>query len=166
MREVDVRTDDGRVLHAYDMGPTGRSDELVVLWHHGTPNTGSPPEPLFDAARALGIRWIGYDRPSYGGSSPHPDATVASAAADARQVADQLGINRFAVFGHSGGGPRALACAALLADRVHCGRHYLRPSAVAGRRTRLFRGDVSWQCSRTAGRCSGSSRTQGGLGRE
>ena len=118
MREVDVRSDDGRVLHAYDVGPTGRSDELAVLWHHGTPNTGAPPEPLFDVARSLGIRWIGYDRPSYGGSSPHPGATVASAAADARQVADQLGVNRFAVFGHSGGGPRALACGALLRDRV------------------------------------------------
>ena len=118
MREVDVRTDDGRVLHAYDVGPTGRSDELVVLWHHGTPNIGAPPEPLFDAARPLGIRWIGYDRPSYGGSSPHAGATVASAAADAREVADHLGINRFAVFGHSGGGARALACGALIPSRV------------------------------------------------
>ena len=118
MREVDVGTDGGRVLHAYDVGPTGRSDELVVLWHHGTPNTGAPPEPLFEAARSLGIRWIGYDRPSYGGSTPHPGATVASAADDARQVADQLGVGRFAVFGHSGGGPRALACGALLPDRV------------------------------------------------
>jgi pimeloyl-ACP methyl ester carboxylesterase/acyl dehydratase len=118
MREVDVRTDDGRVLHAYDVGSTGRPDELVVCWHHGTPNTGAPPEPLFDAARSLGIRWIGYDRPSYGGSSPHPAASVASAAADTRQVADQLGIDRFAVFGHSGGGPRALACGALIPDRV------------------------------------------------
>jgi pimeloyl-ACP methyl ester carboxylesterase len=118
MREVAVGTDDGRVLHAYDVGPTGRSDELVVLWHHGTPNTGAPPEPLFEAARSLGIRWIGYDRPSYGGSTPHHGATVASAADDARQVADQLGVGRFAVFGHSGGGPRALACGALLSDRV------------------------------------------------
>ena len=92
MREVDVHTDGGRVLHTYDMGPTGRPDELVVLWHHGTPNTGEPPGPLFDAARSLGIRWIGYDRPSYGGSTPYHGATVASAAADARQVADQLGI--------------------------------------------------------------------------
>lgn len=118
MREVDVGTADGRVLHAYDVGPTGRSDELVVLWHHGTPNTGVPPEPLFEAARSLGIRWIGYDRPSYGGSTPHHGATVASGADDARQVANQLGIGRFAVFGHSGGGPRALACGALLSDRV------------------------------------------------
>jgi pimeloyl-ACP methyl ester carboxylesterase len=118
MREVDVLTADGRVLHTYDVGPTERSDELVVLWQHGTPNTGAPPEPLFGPARSLGIRWIGYDRPSYGGSTPHPDATVATAAADARRIADQLGIGRFTVFGHSGGGPRALACGALLPDRV------------------------------------------------
>ena len=48
----------------------------------------------------------------------HPDATVASAAADARRVADQLGIGRFTVFGHSGGGARAMACGALLPERV------------------------------------------------
>jgi pimeloyl-ACP methyl ester carboxylesterase len=118
MHETDVLTAEGRVLHAYDVGPTERSDELVVLWLHGTPNTGAPPAPLFEAARSLGIRWIGYDRPSYGGSTPHPDASVASAAADARRIADQLGIGRFTVFGHSGGGMRALACGALLPDRV------------------------------------------------
>ena len=118
MREADILTADGRVLHTYDIGPTERTDELVVLWQHGTPNTGAPPEPLFEPARSLGIRWIGYDQPSYGGSTPHPDATVATAADDARQIADQLGIGRFTVFGHSGGGPRALACGALLPDRV------------------------------------------------
>lgn len=118
IREVDVATSDGRVLHAYDLGPTGRPDELIVMWHGGTPNTGAPPEPLFDVALSLAIRWIGYDRPGYGGSSSHRGATVASAAADAGRVADQLDIRRFAVFGHSGGGPRALACAALLPDLV------------------------------------------------
>ena len=50
MLEVDVAVADGRVLHAYDVGPTGRADELVLLWHGGTPNTGAPPEPLFDVA--------------------------------------------------------------------------------------------------------------------
>jgi pimeloyl-ACP methyl ester carboxylesterase len=118
MREVDLATSDGRVLHAYDVGPTGRSDELVVLWHHGTPNIGAPPEPLFEAARSLGIRWVGYDRPGYGGSTPHRGATVAAAAADANRIADHLGVGRFGVFGGSGGGPRALACAAVLPDRV------------------------------------------------
>ena len=88
------------------------------MWHGGTPNTGAPPEPLFEVARSLDIRWIGYDRPGYGGSGAHRGATVASAAADASWVADHLGIGRFAVIGHSGGGPRALACAALLPDLV------------------------------------------------
>jgi pimeloyl-ACP methyl ester carboxylesterase len=118
MRQVDVEADDGRILHAYDIGPTGRQDELVLMWHHGTPNIGAPPEPLFGAAEALGIRWIGYDRPGYGRSTPRPGATVASAADDAARVADYLEIDRFAVFGHSGGGPRAMACGALLQDRV------------------------------------------------
>jgi pimeloyl-ACP methyl ester carboxylesterase len=118
MRESDIDTTDGRVLHAYDVGPTGRSDELAVMWHGGTPNTGAPPEPLFQVAHSLGIRWIGYDRPSYGGSSPHPGATVASASGDALRIADGLSIGQFAVLGHSGGGPRALACAALLPGRV------------------------------------------------
>jgi pimeloyl-ACP methyl ester carboxylesterase len=43
---------------------------------------------------------------------------VASAAADVSSVADALGIDRFAVMGHSGGGPHALACGALLPERV------------------------------------------------
>ncbi|MEV4137300.1 alpha/beta fold hydrolase [Dactylosporangium sp. NPDC049742] len=112
--EIDIRLDDGRTLHAYD---TGQGD-LVVLWHHGTPNTGQPPSPLFDVSEPLGIRWIAYDRPGYGGSTPRPDRSVASAAGDAAAVADALGFPRFAVMGHSGGGPHALACAALLPDRV------------------------------------------------
>jgi pimeloyl-ACP methyl ester carboxylesterase len=118
VHQSDLVTVDGRELHAYDLGPTGHSDELVVMWHAGTPNIGAPPGPLFEAALSLGLRWIGYDRPGYGGSAPHRGATVAAAAADARQISDHLGIDRFAVFGHSGGGPRALACGALLTDRV------------------------------------------------
>ncbi len=89
-----------------------------MFWHHGTPNVGAPPRPLFPAAERLGIRWVSYDRPGYGGSSPNPDRDVASAAADVANVADALGIDRFAVLGHSGGGPHALACAALLPERV------------------------------------------------
>src|SRR3989337_2296340 len=57
-------------------------------------------------------------RPGSGGSPPYQDRDVASAAADVSSVADALGIDRFAVMGHSGGGPHALACAALLPDRV------------------------------------------------
>ena len=91
---------------------------LTVFWHHGTPNTGEPPAPLFPAAAGRGIRWVSYDRPGCGGSSPNPGRDVASAATDTAAVADALGIGRFAVMGHSGGGPHALACAALLPGRV------------------------------------------------
>ena len=113
--ELDVTLPDGRTLHAYD---TGGDDLLAVVWHHGTPNIGAPPEPLFPAAARLGIRWVSYDRPGYGGSSPNPNRDVGSAAADVAAVADALGIERFAVMGHSGGGPHALACGALLPERV------------------------------------------------
>ncbi len=112
--EFDVDAGEGRRLHAYDTG-TGA---LAVFWHHGTPNIGTPPAPLFPAAERLGIRWVSYDRPGYGGSTPRPGRDIASAAGDAARVADALGIERFAVVGHSGGGPHALACAALLPDRV------------------------------------------------
>lgn len=113
MREIDVQLGD-RTVHAYDT----ETGDLPVLWHHGTPNVGSPPAPLFPVAERLGIRWLSYDRPGYGGSTPRPGRTVATAAEDAAAVADALGVDRFALLGHSGGGPHALACAALLPDRA------------------------------------------------
>ena len=113
--EADLELSDGRTLHFYDTGGDGR---LAVFWHHGTPNIGAPPEPLFPAADRLGLRWVSYDRPGYGGSTPYPGRDVASAAGYAAAVADALGIDEFAVMGHSGGGPHALACGALLPGRV------------------------------------------------
>ena len=38
--------------------------------------------------------------------------------ADVRQLADELGLERFAILGWSGGGPYALACAWSMPDRV------------------------------------------------
>ncbi|GGR89514.1 alpha/beta hydrolase [Streptomyces aureoverticillatus] len=118
--ETDLRLGDGRQLHLYDTGAEGADPRRTVFWHHGTPNIGFPPVPLFPAASRLGIRWVSYDRPGYGGSTPAPGRDLASAAADVRAVADALGIGSFAVMGHSGGGPHALACGALLPDRVRC----------------------------------------------
>jgi pimeloyl-ACP methyl ester carboxylesterase len=98
--------------------PAAVDDRLTVFWHHGTPNVGAPPAPLFPTSDRLGIRWVSYDRPGYGSSTPHPDRDLASAANYTSRVADALGIDRFAVMGHSGGSNHALACAALLPDRV------------------------------------------------
>lgn len=116
--ETDLQLGDGRTLHLYDTCAEGVDARLTVVWHHGTPNTGAPPEPLFEAAAERGIRWVSYDRPAYGGSTPRPGRDLASAAADVAGIADALGIGRFAVMGHSGGSPHALACGALLPDRV------------------------------------------------
>jgi pimeloyl-ACP methyl ester carboxylesterase len=116
--ETDLELSDGCRLHFYDASEDGADARLAVFWHHGTPNVGAPPEPLLPAAAQLGIRWVSYDRPGYGGSTPRPGRDVASAAADVSRIADALGIGQFAVLGHSGGGPHALACAALLPERV------------------------------------------------
>jgi pimeloyl-ACP methyl ester carboxylesterase len=118
LTDLDLELSDGRSLHVYDTGRDGGADRLAVFWHHGTPNIGAPPEPLFPAAARLGIRWVSYDRPGYGGSTPCPGRDVASAASYVSSVADALGIDHFAVMGHSGGGPHALACGALLPERV------------------------------------------------
>jgi pimeloyl-ACP methyl ester carboxylesterase len=118
MREIDLELSDGRTLHVYDTGAERAAERLAVFWHHGTPNIGAPPEPLFPAAERLGIRWVSYDRPGYGGSTRLPGRNMASAAADSSSVADELGIDRFAVMGHSGGGSHAVACGALLPERV------------------------------------------------
>jgi len=116
--ELDLELRDGRTLHTYDTGADGAAGRLAVFWHHGTPNIGAPPEPLFPPAARLGIRWVSYDRPGYGGSRPYRGRDVASAAADVSSIAEALGIDQFAVMGHSGGGPHALACGGLLPERV------------------------------------------------
>src|SRR4029453_6975092 len=46
--------------------------QLTVVWHHGTPNVGTPPTPLFAAAARHRIRWLAYDPPRHGGSPPPP----------------------------------------------------------------------------------------------
>ena len=116
--ETDVKLGDGRTLHVYDTGTDAVRERLVVVYHHGSPNIGEPPAPLFQASAERGIRWVSYDRPGYGGSTPNPGRDMASAAADVAGIADALGLSRFAVMGHSGGSAHALAVAALLPDRV------------------------------------------------
>lgn len=113
----NVRTPDGRNLAVEDGGdPSGRP----VLVHHGTPSSRRAAfyPPWVQDAAERGLRLISFDRPGYGESSGHPGRTVAGSVADVRTICAELGIDRLATWGYSGGGPYALACAALLPDLV------------------------------------------------
>jgi pimeloyl-ACP methyl ester carboxylesterase len=122
-------------VRAFDTGVVTDA-AATVLWHPGSPHTGEPPEPLVAAATARGIRLVSFARPGYGGSTQDPGRHVASVAGDARAVVDALGVDRFGVLGYSGGGPHALACAALLPDRV------VAAATLAG--VAPFSGDEAW----------------------
>ena len=73
-----------------------------------------------ETAAGQGVRLIAVDRPGYGLSTFDPARTYESGAHDIGELADHLGIDRFAVIGHSSGGPNAAACARFLADRLTC----------------------------------------------
>jgi pimeloyl-ACP methyl ester carboxylesterase len=114
-RDHDLQLADGRVLR-YQIAGTAHGHAVFLL--HGALGSRLVHNSLSAAASDAGIRLVSYDRPGYGGSTPHPGRTVATAADDITAIADQLGVDRLAVWGQSGGGPFALACAALLPDRV------------------------------------------------
>jgi len=97
---------------------SGDLDGNPVFLLHGTPGSRLGPRPRSLLLHRLGIRLISFDRPGYGGSDRLPGRRVADAAADVAAIADALGLDHFAVVGRSGGGPHALACAALLPERV------------------------------------------------
>lgn len=82
---------------------------LPVIVHHGTPGSAL----LYDPWLADGVQLIGFDRSGYGDAPRRRGRSIAD-------IADEvvaLGIDRFATWGISGGGPHALATAALLPDR-------------------------------------------------
>jgi pimeloyl-ACP methyl ester carboxylesterase len=106
---------DGRSLDVDVSGPDGGTP-LVV--HHGTPGDRTQYPPFAEAAAARGLRYVGASRPGYGGSSRQPGRAVADCAADTAAVLDHLGARHCYTVGASGGGPHALACAALLPDLV------------------------------------------------
>jgi pimeloyl-ACP methyl ester carboxylesterase len=110
-----VATADGRTLTVREGGDPGG---VPVLVQNGTPGSSMLYEPHLRDAEEKGIRLISYDRPGYGGSSRHQGRSVADCVADIATICDALGIGRFCTWGVSGGGPHALATAALLPVRV------------------------------------------------
>jgi pimeloyl-ACP methyl ester carboxylesterase len=114
-RDATLTTKDGRTLAYYERG---KRDGVPVLISHGTPGSRFTRHPDPEMYARHGVHAVIYDRPGYGRSDPHPGRTVADAAADFEAIADELGFDRFAVVGGSGGAPHVLGCGALLGDRV------------------------------------------------
>ncbi|MEV7615644.1 alpha/beta hydrolase [Streptomyces sp. NPDC089799] len=110
-----LRAADGRQLMVERFGdPSGRPVFLL----HGTPGSRLGPAPRGMVLYQRRMQLIAYDRPGYGGSDRLPGRTVADVARDVAAIADALHLDTFAVAGRSGGAPHALACAALLPERV------------------------------------------------
>ena len=131
-----VTTPDGRTLEVLLSGQQGG---FPLVFHHGTPQAAVPDPQLSGAAAARGLQLVAYSRPGYGASTPRSDgatgATVADDAVDVATVLDHLGHDRFVTMGWSGGGPRSLACAAMLPDRclaAVCGVGLAPPSEYDG----------------------------------
>lgn len=105
--------------------PDGRVVELIVsgdapnllVYHHGTPAAGRTPSSLLAVAQSYGFMVAEVVRPGYGASTRQPGRSVADVVPLACAAADALGHERFVTTGWSGGGPHALATAALAPER-------------------------------------------------
>ena len=120
-----IQTPDGRGLEVLTGGDP---DGFPLLFHGGSPSAAVPYEPLDRDVREAGLRLITYSRPGYGDSTPFPreEPRFVDDVADSATILDTLGVDRFVTMGWSGGGPRALGCAALLPERC------LAAASVAG----------------------------------
>jgi pimeloyl-ACP methyl ester carboxylesterase len=106
---------DGRRVGCLEVG---KPDGFPVFHFHGNGSSRSEVMLLADLAASVGVRLIGMDRPGIGNSDPAPGRALTDWPDDVAQVADRLGIERFAVEGFSAGGAYALACAHRIADRL------------------------------------------------
>jgi pimeloyl-ACP methyl ester carboxylesterase len=114
-----IRLRDGRRLQSLEIG---KSDGSPIFHFHGNGSSRLEVLTVQAAAERLGVRLICLDRPGIGGSDERRGYRLLDWPDDVVEVADQLGIERFAVEGFSGGAPFALACAYKIPHRlIACG---------------------------------------------
>ena len=110
-----LQTSDGRTLA---FAVWGDRSGFPIMGLHGTPGCRLQRWPHEELYQQLGVCVVTHDRAGYGRSTRRHGRGVADAVDDVIAIADELGFDRFGVTGGSGGGPHALACAALRPDRV------------------------------------------------
>ena len=114
-RDFTVRLFDGRSI---GIASVGREDGFPIIHAHGSDMSRLEVKLFAAQADAAGVRLIGLDRPGVGRSDPKPGSRLLDWPDDVLEVADRLGIERFAVEGLSAGGPYALACACKIPQRL------------------------------------------------
>lgn len=119
----------GLDVHTSDDDLAGRD---VLLWHHGSPQTGAILPPVQAAAEAHGMAVVSVARPAYGRTARMPGRTVADVGAGLRPVLEALGVASVVSVGASGGGPHALACAAAMPGLVRRVVTFASPSPFDG----------------------------------
>jgi pimeloyl-ACP methyl ester carboxylesterase len=110
-----IELHDGRRLAFAEYGDAAGAP---VFFMHGFTASRITRHPDDQLTESLGVRLLTLDRPGCGASDLRPGRTLLDVGDDVRQLADALGVVRFAVLGHSAGGPYALACGRALPDRV------------------------------------------------
>lgn len=110
-----IHLSDGRRLGYAEYGEPGGAP---VFYFHGFPASRLEARLAHEAALRVGVRIIAADRPGAGLSAYLPGRSLAAWPADVTELADALGIERFAILGISGGGPYAAACACLVPQRL------------------------------------------------
>lgn len=110
-----LRLADGRDL-AYE--EYGDLDGTPVIFCHGLSDSRLIRNPDNELTASLGLRVIAADQPGVGESSPQKNRRMVDWGLDMEELANALALGQFAVAGHSGGGPHALAIPFRMPDRV------------------------------------------------
>ncbi|TIW06045.1 MAG: alpha/beta hydrolase [Mesorhizobium sp.] len=114
-RAFTVRISEHESVRVYEVGPP---DVPVVIGIHGTPSSGVNEVLKYVATGPVFCRLVTFDRQGYGCSTPRPGRKVRDIVPIIEAVLNRLSLDVAAVYGVSGGGPHALAAAALLPDRI------------------------------------------------
>lgn len=96
----------------------GAATGIPVFFNNGWPSCSAQAVFLHAPAVKLGLRIIAPDRPGFGNSISQPHRGLLDWPPVVAELADHLGINRFALLGVSGGGPYTLASAWALGSRI------------------------------------------------
>jgi len=110
-----IKLKDGRTLGFSEYGDLNGKP---VFFMHGNPSSRFLRNPDVSIPTNLGLRIITPDRPGMGLSDFKPNRRPLDLPDDMVELADQLGIKTFSIFGASAGGVYTLACAYKIPERL------------------------------------------------